>query len=69
MQPNMSDNPISPAMLESEVFSPEQIFGPSPLLPGEDATAYAELLDRFHRAVKPIDIVEKIWVHDVVGTE
>lgn len=63
----MSDNSISPAILESEVLSPEPIFGPSPVLPGEDAAAYAELLDQFDRAVKPTDIVEKILVNDVVN--
>jgi len=63
MLPGMSDNP---AISESEVRSPERFFGPSPLLPGEDAKSYAALQDSILRAIKPTDIVEQIWVHDVV---
>ena len=62
----MSDSTPSPAILESEALSPNAIFGPSPVLPGDDAAAYIELLNQFSHAVKPNDIVEKILVHDVV---
>ena len=41
-------------------------FGPAPLLDGEDAAAYDELLARVSGAVKPSDILEEIWVRDVV---
>jgi hypothetical protein len=33
---------------------------------GEDSAAYHELLERVSGDVKPTDIVEKIWIHDVV---
>jgi hypothetical protein len=42
------------------------VFGPPPLLGGEDAAAYNELLVRVSAAVKPTDIVEEIWVRDIV---
>jgi hypothetical protein len=50
----------------SEVVAVETIFGPSPLLPGEDASAYEDLHRRVSAEVKPADIIEKIWVRDVV---
>lgn len=37
-----------------------------PLIEGEDPAAYDELLARVSGAVKPSDILEEIWVHDVV---
>jgi hypothetical protein len=42
------------------------LFGPPPLLEGEDTAAYDELLVRISGAVKPADILEEIWVRDVV---
>jgi hypothetical protein len=41
-------------------------FGPAPLIEGEDAGAYDELLVRISSAVRPADIFEEIWVRDVV---
>jgi len=41
-------------------------FGPAPLLVDEDPAAYDELLARVSGAVKPSDILEEIWVRDVV---
>ena len=42
------------------------LLGPPPLIEGEDAAAYGELLNRISAAVKPRDILEEIWVRDVV---
>jgi hypothetical protein len=42
------------------------LFGPAPLLEGEDARAYDELLARVSSAVVPTDILEQIWVRDIV---
>ena len=42
------------------------LFGPPPLLEGEDTVAYDELLVRISGAVKPTDIFEKIWIRDIV---
>jgi hypothetical protein len=41
-------------------------FGPAPLIEGEDAGAYDELLVRISTAVRPADIFEEIWVRDIV---
>jgi hypothetical protein len=42
------------------------LFGPPPLLEGEDPEAYNRLLHQVTAAVKPRDIFEKIWVADIV---
>jgi hypothetical protein len=42
------------------------LFGPPPLIEGEDSAAYDDLLVRISAAVKPADILEDIWVRDVV---
>jgi hypothetical protein len=42
------------------------IFGPPPLLEGEDPAAYDALLARVSEAVRPADMLEEIWVRDVV---
>jgi hypothetical protein len=39
---------------------------PPPLIEGEDAAAYDDLLARISGALKPSDILEEIWVRDVV---
>jgi hypothetical protein len=41
-------------------------FGPPPLLEGEDSAAYDELLASVSSVVKPSDVLEEIWVRDVV---
>jgi hypothetical protein len=42
------------------------LFGPPPLLEGEDTAAYDDLLIRISGAVKPTDIFEEIWIRDIV---
>jgi len=41
------------------------IFGPPPILQGEDAHAYEELATRVCRAVKPTSIIEEMWIRDI----
>jgi len=55
---------LSPAQQESAL--PPVPFGPAPLIEGEDAGAYDELLVRISTAVRPADIFEEIWVRDIV---
>src|SRR5450759_1147469 len=50
----------------SKLLSPVSLFGPPPLLEGEDAAAYEEQHARFSNAVKPTDFLEEIWVRDAV---
>jgi hypothetical protein len=42
------------------------LLGPPSLIEGENAAAYGELLNRISAAVKPKDILEEIWVRDIV---
>ena len=51
----------------SEIVDRLEIFGPPPLLEGEDSKAYDTLLARVSGAVKPKDIIEEIWVRDIVN--
>jgi hypothetical protein len=44
----------------------QSLLGSAPLLEGEDAAAYDELQRRVYSAVTPADILEEIWVRDVV---
>jgi hypothetical protein len=45
------------------------VFGPPPLLEGEDAAAYYELFGRLCAAVKPADIIDEISTADVATLE
>ena len=42
-------------------------FGPAPLFEGEDSASYDELLARVSGAIKPSDIIEEIWIRDIVA--
>src|ERR1700730_17574576 len=46
-----------------------KLFGEPQLLEGEDAAAYDELLARIWAAVKPVDIVEEMFIADVMSLE
>ena len=49
----------------ANTFSRASLFGPPPLLEGEDAAAYDELLTRVSDTVSPTDFIEEIWVRDL----
>ena len=44
-----------------------ELFGPPPLLDGESQEVYETLLARVTGTVNPKDIIEEIWVHDIVN--
>jgi hypothetical protein len=46
-----------------------RLFGPPPLLEGEDAAAYDALFAGVHAAVKPVDAIDEMLVADVVELE
>ena len=47
-------------------LDPSTVFGPPLLIQGEDGEAH-ELLQRgISAAVKPVDVIERIWVRDIV---
>jgi hypothetical protein len=43
------------------------LFGPPPILYGEDEAAYQEMVAGFSDALGPKDMIEKFWVHDLVN--
>jgi hypothetical protein len=45
----------------------QALFGPRPLLEGEDSAAYDKLLAQITEALKPKDIIEELWVYDVLN--
>ena len=45
------------------------VFGPPLLLEGEDAAAYDELLARVCAAVKPADIIDEMFIADILALE
>jgi hypothetical protein len=47
-------------------LSRSAIFGPAPILRGEDSKAYDRMLEQATTAIKPSDIFEDIWVADSV---
>ena len=46
-----------------------RLFGQPQVLEGEDAAAYEELLARISAAVKPADIIDEMFIADVVSSE
>ena len=42
------------------------LFGPPPILDGEDEAAYEEMVARVYAALEPRDFIEEMWVHDLV---
>ena len=53
----------------STAISQHSLFGPPPILEGEDAAAYDELFGRVCAAIKPIDVIDEMFMADVVGLE
>jgi hypothetical protein len=57
-------------MVDSTTLAPARLlFGEPLLLEGEDAAAYDELLARIRAAISPVDIVEEMFIADVVALE
>ena len=50
----------------SKGFRRPDLFGPPPILEGEDPKAYDEILDRVFGAVGPTNFIHEIWVRDLV---
>jgi hypothetical protein len=60
-------NPKAKSMTSVPVRAPRSpLFGPPLLLEGEDVAAYDELLARICAAVKPVDVIDEMFVADVV---
>lgn len=54
---------------KSKGLSGDSLFGPPPVLEGEDAAAYDELLGRVYAAIKPFDVIDEMLIADVVSSE
>jgi hypothetical protein len=62
----ISEVRVSKALKAVTVHS---LFGPRPVVEGEDAAAYDELFGRVCAAVKPADVIDEILVADLVALE
>ena len=52
-----------------KAVSRHSLFGPPPVLDGEDAAVYYEILDRVRAAVGPVDIIDEMLIDDAVYSE
>lgn len=59
----MSSHPPATGAAAVDRFA---LFGNPPLLPGEDAAAYQELRERLCAALKPADVIDDIFVNDIM---
>src|SRR5262249_46385158 len=57
---------IQPSLATALGSTEGDVFGPPPLIEGEDRAGYATLLARVTTSVSPADVIEEIWVRDVV---
>jgi hypothetical protein len=53
----------------SRVVNSDSLFGPPPVLIGEDPVAYDELIGRVYAAIKPVDVIDEMLIADVVASE
>ena len=65
-QSTVSANKSSTSSASVETLLALASLGPAPLLEGEDSKAYDELLARVSGKVAPTDVLEEIWVRDIV---
>jgi hypothetical protein len=70
----MEDSLKSGARSGAPDFTPEQkefleLLGPPPLVPGDDGNRYQRFLAAIVAEVKPTDILECIWVRDVIDLQ
>jgi hypothetical protein len=52
----------------SKVVNSDNLFGPPPILAGEEA-AYDELIGRVYAAIKPADVIDEMLIADAVASE
>jgi hypothetical protein len=64
-----SHSKTSASMTLGQTMRCRSIFGEPPLLAGEDAAAFDELYDRVRAAVKPANILEEMFIFEVMCAE
>ena len=52
----------------SKVVNSDVLFGPPPILRGEEA-AYEELIERVYAAIRPADVIDEMLIADAVASE
>lgn len=62
----MSVESRSQAASKPKAGQRKSIFGPAPIIQGEDIKLYEDLLEEVRDYVNPKDVIEEIFVHDVV---
>ena len=55
--------------ITSTLMTAPPLFGPPQLLEGEDPATYDDLLGRVCAAIKPVDIIDEIFIADVVSLQ
>jgi hypothetical protein len=55
--------------IRSNSVNSNVLFGPPPILAGEDETAYDELIGRVYATIKPIDVIDEMLIADAVASE
>jgi len=65
----MSRNASMKGLVNSDSTAVQRFsaFGPPPVLEGEDAAAYDQLFGRICAAVKPVDVLEEMFLSEVVS--
>ena len=63
-KPKTKSMPSAPARVQRFAF-----FGPPPVLEGEDAALYDDFVGRMYAAVKPVDIIDELYLADVVALQ
>jgi hypothetical protein len=58
--------PIDASLIVPPELAADAFCGPPPLIPGEDRTAYEELLARMTEAVRPANIIDEFSVRNLV---
>jgi hypothetical protein len=70
LRPKLSPKPnAKTSSITSDLVTVPRLFGPPQLLQGEDAAAYDELLGRVCAAIKPIDVIDEIFIDDLVSLQ
>jgi hypothetical protein len=64
-----SQKKTKPRIELAKAVTPWRLFGPPPILEGEDAAAFDELFGRVCAAIKPVDVIDEMFIADVVASE
>jgi hypothetical protein len=69
LRPKLNPKPNAETSSTSNLVTVPRLFGPPQLLQGEDAAGYDELLGRVCAAIKPVDVIDQIFIDDLVSLE